>query len=327
MKTALSLAALLALGGSALAHSTLETTSATAGSSYKAVVKVPHGCDGKPTNAVKVTLPAGLYGAKPMPKAGWALDIAKGPYAKPYTSHGKTYAEGPTAITWSGGNLGDDQYDEFVFQASVGEDIAPGTKLYVPIEQTCPGGASARWVEIPKAEGEKLKSPAPFVTVAQASGGHGGHDHGAMAMAPAPLKAGDVTLDNIWARATPNGAQVAGGFVTLKNTGTSADRLVSASSPAADHLEIHEMAVENNVMRMRELPKGLELAPGASVELKPGSYHIMFMGLKTPLKEGDKVKGQLTFEKGGKVDVEFEVRGLAAQGGPSGGMNQGQHKH
>jgi len=317
--------ALLVAPSLALAHSTLEVTSASAGSSYKGIVKVPHGCDAKPTIALKVTLPQGLYGAKPMPKAGWTLNIATAPYAKPYVSHGKTYTDGPASITWSGGSLSNDNYDEFVFQASIGDDVAPGTKLYVPIEQTCPDGASARWVEIPKAEGERLKSPAPFIVVAQASGGH---DHGGMAMVAAPLKAGDVVLDNVWARATPNGAQVAGGFVTLTNKGKEADRLVSASSAVADHLEIHEMAVENNVMKMRELPKGLEIAPGASVELKPGSYHIMFQGLKQPLKEGDKVKGQLTFEKGGKVDVEFAVRGMAAQGGaaPAGG-GHGEHKH
>ena len=83
----------------------------------------------------------------------------------------------------------------------------------------------------------------------------------------------------------------------------------------AGKFEVHEMAMVDNVMKMRELPKGLEIAPGKSVELKPGSFHVMFIDLNGTLKEGDKVKGTLKFEKAGTVEVEYAVRAMGAQAG------------
>lgn len=121
------------------------------------------------------------------------------------------------------------------------------------------------------------------------------------------IKAGSLEITAAWTRATPAGAKVAGGFVTIKNTGKTADRLVGGSFAQAARVEIHEMAVVNDIMRMRELPKGLEIKPGQTVVLKPGSYHLMFMGLKQQIKEGSAIKGTLKFEKAGVVDVVYEV--------------------
>ncbi len=125
-------------------------------------------------------------------------------------------------------------------------------------------------------------------------------------------KAGAIVIDHPWARATPGGATVGGGYVVLKNTGATPDRLLSAASPVAGRVEIHEMAMTNGVMTMRPLPDGLAIPGGATVALKPGSYHIMLMQLKQPLKEGEMVDGTLTFEKAGTVPVQFKVEGVGA---------------
>lgn len=134
----------------------------------------------------------------------------------------------------------------------------------------------------------------------------------AQALMASDFKAGPIEIDHPWSRATPNGAKVAGGFLVLKNTGATPDRLVSATAPFAGKVEIHEMAVNNGIMTMRPLDKGLEVPAGGTVALKPGSYHIMFTDLKQPLKEGELVDGTLTFEKAGTVKVQFKVEGIGA---------------
>ena len=132
--------------------------------------------------------------------------------------------------------------------------------------------------------------------------------------------AGDISLDHPWSRATPAGAPVGAGYVTLKNSGAAADKLLSATADVAGKVEIHEMSMDGGVMKMRPV-NGLEIPAGKSVELKPGGYHIMFMGLKQPLKAGDTIKGTLTFEKAGAVPVEYKVEAMGAGGKMDG------HKH
>ncbi|MSP46937.1 MAG: copper chaperone PCu(A)C [Xanthobacteraceae bacterium] len=123
-------------------------------------------------------------------------------------------------------------------------------------------------------------------------------------------KAGSLEIIHPWARATPKGATVAGGYLKIVNTGDAADRLVGGSTPAAGKFEIHEMSMDGGVMKMRPLPKGLEIKPGQTVELKPGSYHLMFVGLKEPFEQGKRVKGTLQFEKAGTVEVEYAVEAM-----------------
>jgi copper(I)-binding protein len=130
------------------------------------------------------------------------------------------------------------------------------------------------------------------------------------------VHAGSLDLVNPWARATPKGAPVAAGYLTIKNTGTTADRLVGGSSDAAAKVEVHQMSMDNGVMKMRPIMGGLEIKPGETVELKPQGLHLMFIGPKSPLKQGDHVKATLEFEKAGKVEVDFDVTGM---GGPSPG--------
>ena len=123
-------------------------------------------------------------------------------------------------------------------------------------------------------------------------------------------KLGSLEIAQPWTRATPATAQTGGGFLTITNKGTTPDRLVSARSSASDKVEVHEVKMDGNVMRMRELEKGLEIPAGATVMLKPGGYHIMFVGLKAPFAKDTKVPVTLVFEKAGSVDVELAVEAL-----------------
>lgn len=128
-------------------------------------------------------------------------------------------------------------------------------------------------------------------------------------------KLGALQIAHPWARATPPTAPSGGGFLSITNTGTTPDRLISAKSPAAGMVQIHEMKMDGNVMRMRELENGLEIAPGATVNLAPGGLHLMMMGLKVPFKKDENVPVTLVFEKAGSIDVELAVLPLGASPG------------
>ena len=132
------------------------------------------------------------------------------------------------------------------------------------------------------------------------------------------VKIGDLVLDHAWARATPGGAKVGGGYLTIENKGATPDKLIGGSSPAAGKVEVHEMAMNNGVMTMRPVKGGLSIPPGQSVTLAPGGYHIMLMELKAPLKKGDKVPVTLAFEKAGEVNVTFDIQVIGAMGPISG---------
>ena len=127
-------------------------------------------------------------------------------------------------------------------------------------------------------------------------------------------KAGDLAITHPWARATPAGQEVAGGFVTITNQGAAADRLLAVETDAAKLTQIHEMAMQAGVMKMRELAEGIEIAPGQTVVLKPKNLHIMFMGLSQPLTENTMFDAVLVFEKAGRVPVEFMVEAMGAEG-------------
>jgi periplasmic copper chaperone A len=125
-------------------------------------------------------------------------------------------------------------------------------------------------------------------------------------------KVGSIEIDRPWSRAVPKGATVAAGYLTIRNTGSEPDRLVSGSTPVAGKFEIHEMSMDNGVMRMRPVPGGLVIKPGETVELKPQSFHIMMMGLKQPIEKGKPFTGSLAFEKAGTIDVDFTVEAVGA---------------
>ena len=129
----------------------------------------------------------------------------------------------------------------------------------------------------------------------------------------ADIQIGDLAIHQPSARQSPKGADVGAAFMVIENGGKNADRLIAATAENADHVEIHEMSMTDGVMEMRELPEGLEIAAGGKVELKPGSYHLMLMGLKQPIAAGAVIKGTLTFERAGKVSVDFVTPPAAAR--------------
>lgn len=164
-KTILRAIAVALVVSPAAAHVTLENRQATVGSYYKAVFAVPHGCAGSATVRIRVQVPEGVIGIKPMPKVGWSLETIKGKYAAEYDLHGSKLTEGVKEVVWSGGKLADDNYDEFVFASYLTPVLKPNTMLYFPVVQECEQGVN-RWIDIPKeggneGHGNDSKSPAP----------------------------------------------------------------------------------------------------------------------------------------------------------------------
>lgn len=146
---------------SALAHATLERREAPTNGYYKAVVQVGHGCAGSPTHTVRVRIPDGVTSAKPQPKPGWKMAIKRTKLAKPVDGgHGRTIDEVVSEVSWSGGLLADNEFDEFKIMMKLPD--RPGTTLYVPVVQECKDGVH-RWIEIPDAgkPSKDLKEPAP----------------------------------------------------------------------------------------------------------------------------------------------------------------------
>lgn len=126
------------------------------------------------------------------------------------------------------------------------------------------------------------------------------------------FKTGSIVVEQPWSRATPGGAQVAAGYLTIRNDGTAPDRLVAARAEIAGLTEIHQMSMVDGVMQMRQVTDGLPVPAGGAVALAPGAYHLMFMELKRQLKAGEQFSGTLTFEKAGTLDVTFEVEATGA---------------
>lgn len=333
-------ASLALLATSASAHVSLEKGEAEIGKGYKAVLKVPHGCDGQPTIAVTLDIPEGYIGVKPMPKAGWKTETARSAYAASYAYyHGAVLEDGVTSVTWSGGELPDDFYDEFVVSGFIARELKPGP-LYFKVQQKCAKGEMS-WNEIPAegADPHSLKSPAASLTLVagsseahdHASGGSTGESGSSVGAAAGrgadkaagggtSLAIGKLAIEAPWARATPAGAKVGAGYLTIRNTGTEADALVAVEADFAGRSEIHDMTMTDGVMRMREVTDGLAIPAGGSVELKPGSLHIMFLDLKSGLKAGETVKAKLKFKSGAEGEVEFAVAPIGAGAPP-------EHKH
>ena len=126
------------------------------------------------------------------------------------------------------------------------------------------------------------------------------------------VRNGSITVADAWSRATSPRAQVGAGFLTIRNTGGQSDRLVSVTSPRATRVEIHTMTLDDGVMRMRQLANGLEIPAGAETALAPGGNHIMLIGLKTPLKPGERVPATLRFARAGAIKVHFVVGSAGA---------------
>ncbi|MGD9862030.1 MAG: YcnI family protein [Pseudodonghicola sp.] len=166
------LAALTLSAPAALAHVTLEEQQAPQGATYKAVLRVGHGCLGEATLKLRVQIPEGVIAVKPMPKPGWTLETVTGAYAASYDYYGTPMAEGVKEIVWTG-ELPDAWYDEFTFRAKLTDALPAGSTIYFPVVQDCATGAN-QWTQIPAAgqNAHDLEHPAAGLAITEP-----GHDH------------------------------------------------------------------------------------------------------------------------------------------------------
>ncbi|MDM0016791.1 copper chaperone PCu(A)C [Variovorax saccharolyticus] len=285
-----SLAACAALcSTAALAHVTLPAGGAAAGSDYEAAFRVGHACtDAKATTGIRVQLPEGFTLAQAQPRKGWTLTAQ------------------PREVSWKADSpqsaLPAAERTEFIVRGKLTDK--PGT-LYFKVLQSCDVG-SADWAQLPVAGSTaKLASPAARLDVL-----------------PAGVAAVDVR--DAWVRQTVPGQSGTGAFMKL--TAPSGARLVGASTPAAGVAEVHEMKMEGDTMKMRELTSGLELPPRQTVELKPSGMHVMLMDLKQPIAKGGSIPMTLRFEdaRGAKSSLEVQV----PVGAPPGAATESQgHVH
>jgi copper(I)-binding protein len=129
------------------------------------------------------------------------------------------------------------------------------------------------------------------------------------------FRAGDLAIGHPWTRAVGANAPTAAGYLTIRNTGSTPDRLVGAETPRARAVELHEMTMTDGVMRMRPISGGIEIAPGAEVKLAPGGLHLMIQGPQGGFQQGEKIPVTLVFERAGRVAVELAVDAPGARGG------------
>lgn len=263
------LASLCATG--AHAHVTLPPGGATAGSTYPAAFRVGHACkDAASTTGIRVRLPEGFTLIDAQPRPGWTLST------------------GAREVSWTASSaqaaLPKDDKATFNLRGRLADK--PGT-LWFKVLQTCDQG-SADWAEIPA--GGAAAAPA----------------FPAARLDVLPAGVAPVDVREAWARPTVPGQRSTGVYGRL--TAGAGARLVGGSTPLAESVEVHQMAMEGNVMRMRALEKGLELPPGQGVELAPGGYHLMVTGLRQPIAPGSTLPLTLRF-----VDGEGRESSLALQ--------------
>ncbi|MEO7400822.1 MAG: DUF1775 domain-containing protein [Polaromonas sp.] len=305
----------------AFSHIVLETKTAPAGSSYKAVVQVGHGCQGSATTGITVQIPVGFQGAKPYPKAGWTLALKQEKLAKPYDTHGKQTTEDVSVVSWTAASkeaaLQDAYFDEFTLRGKLPDAAGP---LWFKVLQSCVHGSND-WSEIPSSGSSTkgMKSPAALLEVTQSA-----------QLADLPQPGQPVQIKDAWVRSTVAGQKGSGAFMTI--TASKAMRLVGVSSPVAGVAEVHEMKMEGDVMKMRALP-ALDLPAGKAVQLKSGGYHIMLMDLKQPLPKGSTMPLSLIFKdvKGHESRLELKLPVAAsAPGAPTANaaaQDHSSHQH
>mgnify|MGYP000591963634 CR=1 FL=1 len=319
----LAILAVALYGGDAGAHVVLDKSEARIGRSYKAVLAVPHGCDGSATVRLTVQVPEGLVAIKPMPKPGWTIEIKKGAYARAYDfMHGIKLSEGVKEISWSG-RLEDSFYDEFTFTGFVADTFKGGEVLAIPAIQDCEKGTT-KWVEMaaPGQDPHALKYPAPLLRLTVAPGQHERSEIDMARGQPSgdTGRAGRQRERRLRDEAFRLALQLVAERLDRRLGGRRADQHAVAAGAVhllddeiAEMVEIHEMSTRDGVMVMRPLEQGLPIPPGQTVALTSGGYHLMLTGLKAPLVEGKSVVVTLQFERAGKMAVLLDVLGLGAQ--------------
>jgi len=266
--------ALVALMGRAQAHVSLAEPNAAPGSRYTAHFHVGHGCDGKPTTALTVAMPAGVSQIAPEAPDGWSI---------------ATVREGAriSAVTWKGGSLPADKAGTFTVAMML---PANGTQLAFSAMQMC-GATQEDWNELP---GSVQKHPAPVLTLA--------------ATVAAPP---GVAVNDAWFRALP-GALPAGGYFTLRNSGTAKAVLTGADSPACGALMLHKSETKGGLAAM-DMVASVDVPAGGTIGFAPGGYHLMCTSAKTSLQPGASVPVTLMFQNGAKLTANFAVRNAAGK--------------
>ena len=254
-----------------MAHITLPPGGATAGTVYPAAFRVGHACkDAAATTAVKVRIPAGFTPLEARPRPGWTVSVT------------------PQEVSWTANSaqaaLPAKDRTSFVVSGKLAETTGV---LWFKVLQVCDNG-SADWAQVPARDGDKPEFPAARLDV--------------LAPGQAP-----VDVREAWVRTTVPGQSATGLFGAF--TAGAGSRLVGGSSPLAASVEVHEMKMDGNVMRMRALDQGLELPPGEAVALRPGGYHIMLMGLKQALPQGSTFPLVLNFvdREGRRGELKLQV--------------------
>jgi copper(I)-binding protein/uncharacterized protein YcnI len=278
---------ILAPAGAANAHIALSQPSFEAGQNYAAFFKVEQGCDGSPTIALNLQIPAGVIVLDTPSKPGWAVSAKR--------DKGQV-----TNVTWRGrlAAKDSDQFGLFVKRPA-----KPGT-LYFPVLQQCEK-SEIRWSDIPAAgqAPRDVAHPAPVLQLIAA----------AQPATSAPhYMAGDIMIEQPWSPATPRGATTAAAYMTIMNHGSSVDTLLGGTSPAGK-FDIHQMSMANGIMSMRPVAGGVTIPPGSTVTLSAQGYHFMLSGLKAPLTEGARVPATLIFAKAGQVAIELSVAAIGAR--------------
>jgi periplasmic copper chaperone A len=313
-KTAFTLILFWAAPAAAFAHPEFEKADALVDSAYTANLQLPHGCSGEPTTEIDIKLPEGFVAAKAVPRTDWQIEVVNGKFKKSHQIDGQTISEGPIEIRWKNGNLPDEYPDTLTFSGRF-SGIPAGTAVPFVLTQFC-GKKKVVWDDIPKhgKRAHDLRHPAPAVMLTDAShpAQHEAHDdHGPVAGAFTPVAAGDLEITVAAIKAMTPGQPVGGGYLTIVNKGKADDRLVSVSlDEGAKRVELHEMAMNNDVMTMRKLNDGILLPAGQTVEMKPGGLHLMIMGVKKPFKAGEVVHATLVFEKAGQVELAIPVQDM-----------------
>jgi copper(I)-binding protein len=291
LPTASTLATCIALTcTSAIAHITLPPGGAAANTDYEAVFRVGHACkDARATTGVTVRLPKGFAFTDAQARKGWRMEVDP---------------TGDAQVRWTavgeGNALPDAERAEFIVRGKV--TAAPGT-LYFKVLQTC-DSTSADWAQLPGAPGaEKVAFPAARLDV--------------LAPGVAP-----VDVKDAWIRPSVPGQGSTGAFMKLY--APSGARLVGVSTPLAGVAGVHEMKMDGDIMKMREVGGGVELPPRQTVELKPGGYHVMLMDLKQTLQQGANVPMTLIFEDAKGVRSTAEL--LVPVGTPEGAAAE-THRH
>ncbi len=292
---------LLLAQAAAHAHIVLAVPEAAAGSSYVAAFRISHACGTSPTVKLRIEIPETIFSVHPQPKAGWKLSVERLPLAQPAKGEGGEVRDRISAVVWEG-RLEAEYFDEF--PALLRLPTTTGL-LYFPATQTCATGEN-RWVEIPAAgkAWTSVPKPAPVLSIVR-----GQPLVSATNVAPPATTANapTVLIADPESRPTPPFATVGVAYLSMINRGTTADRLLSASSPVAGRVELHATTTQGNVARMRPV-ENLELPPNRTVTLQPLGMHLMLFDLKAPLVAGQSFPLTLKFREAGEITVDVSVQ-------------------